>query len=366
MACDLLSLATPGVAGLQPYHPGKPIQELEREFGISGIIKLASNENPLGPSPKVTASLPSIPDLARYPDGNGHDLKNVLAEKHQVDPVRITLGNGSNDILEMAARAFVTDEHQIIFSEHAFAVYPLVTEAIGAGAVVTPAREWGHDLQAMQAAITDRTRLIFVANPNNPTGTWLDSRSLQHFVAAVPGTVILVIDEAYFDYAQGKDYPDCIPWIEKYPNLVVTRTFSKAYGLAGLRIGYGISHPDVADLMNRVRQPFNVNSVALYAAEIALRDEEHIAKSVSVNRTGMQQLIDGFNAMGIHFIPSRGNFICIDLARPVTGIYQQLLRAGIIVRPIESYGMPNHLRITVGLKEENERFLDALAKILAA
>lgn len=366
MTCDLLSLATPGVAALQAYHPGKPVEELERELGLTGIVKLASNENSLGPSPKVIEGLSSLPDLARYPDGNGFVLKLALSESLQVEPAQITLGNGSNDVLELAARAFVTDKHQVIFSEHAFAIYPTITQAIGAEAVVVPAKEWGHDLAAMQAAITDATRLVFIANPNNPTGTCLDAASMLQFLQALPEHVIVVMDEAYFEYAQADDYPDCIAWIRLYPNLIVSRTFSKAYGLAGLRVGYGISHPDVADLMNRVRQPFNVNCVALHAAAIAFQDSQHIAQSVDMNHTGMQQLIAGFDSMGIHFIPSRGNFISIDLQQPAIDIYEQLLRQAVIVRPIANYGMPNHLRVTVGLKQENEKFLSALATVLAA
>lgn len=365
MNCDLLSLATPGVASLRPYQPGKPIEELERELGISDIVKLASNENPLGPSQKVLDVLSSISDLSRYPDGNGFTLKRALADFHKISPDQITLGNGSNDILDLITRVFVTERDQVIFSQHAFLVYPIVTRAIGAEAVVTPARNWGHDLSTMLGAVTDKTRLIFIANPNNPTGTWLGGDELRQFMQDTPENIIVCMDQAYFEYAAGPDYPDCIEWLEQFPNLVVARTFSKAYGLAALRIGYSVSHPDVADLMNRIRHPFNVNSVALTVAEVALSDQEHVAKSVQSNNAGMQQLIDGFDSMGIHMLSSKGNFICIDLEQPAMGIYQSLLQEGVIVRPIENYEMPNHLRITIGLREENEKCLSAFANVLS-
>lgn len=365
MSCDLLKLATPGVAGLQPYHPGKPVEELERELGISNIIKLASNENALGPSPAVLATLPTITDLYRYPDGNGFALKQALSEFHGVSADQITLGNGSNDILDFVARVFLTDRHSSVFSEHAFAIYPIVTRSIGAEGRVVPARNYGHDLSAMLEAISDNTRVVFIANPNNPTGTCLLTEELRHFMDGVPEHVIVLMDQAYYEYAQEDDYPNCIQWLDDYRNLVVTRTFSKAYGLAGLRVGYGISHPELADLMNRVRQPFNVNSVALKTAEVALNDQQHIKKAIEFNRDGMRQLIEGLDSMGIHFIPSSANFISIDLEQNAYPVYEQLLAEGVIVRPVESYGMPNHLRVTIGLEEQNKRFLDALSKILS-
>jgi histidinol-phosphate aminotransferase len=288
-----------------------------------------------------------------------------LIQYHGVDTDQITLGNGSNDVLELVARAFVTAEHQIIFSEHAFAVYPLITQAIGAEAIVIPARDWAHDLQAMLAAVTDRTRLMFVANPNNPTGTWSDRKSVRILLESIPEQVIIVIDEAYFDYVTDPDYANTIDWLGMFPNLVVTRTFSKAYGLAGLRIGYSVSRPEVADLLNRVRQPFNVNSIALKTAVATLDDRAHIEKSIKINTDGMQQLTQAFDSMGLHYIPSQGNFVCVDMQQPGAEIYNQLLKRGIIVRPIGNYGMPNHLRITVGLEEENAKFILVLAKILS-
>jgi histidinol-phosphate aminotransferase len=367
MSCDLVSLATPGVAGLQPYHPGKPIDELQRELGLDEIIKLASNENPLGPSQNVLDAIASTKDLSRYPDGNGFNLKQALAEKHNVGVNKITLGNGSNDILEMVARAFVTSKHQVIYSQHSFAVYPIVTQAVGAEHMVVPANEWGHDLSAMQNVITDKTKLIFIANPNNPTGTWLNRVDLKGFLENVPEHVIVLVDEAYFEYAISEEnYPDSSLWLDDFKNLIVTRTFSKAYGLAGLRIGYALSHPDIANLLNRVRQPFNNNSLALVAAKTALQDDEYIERSVEVNQSGMKQLLLSFDDMGLEFIPSKGNFICVDFEQPADDIYQSLLKAGVIVRPIVNYGMPNHLRISIGTKSENSRFINELAKIMAA
>ena len=365
MTCDLLGLATPGVAGILPYQPGKPIEELERELGLSNIIKLASNENAFGPSPAVVQGLARFKDLLRYPDGNGFLLKRALAGFHHIDPRQITLGNGSNDILDLVVRVFVTDRDETLYARHAFAIYPIVTQAVGARAVEVPARNWGHDLDAMAAAITDRTRVIFIANPNNPTGTWLRGDELDAFMQRVPENVIVLMDQAYFEYVLEAGYPDCITWVRRYPNLIATRTFSKVYGLAALRVGYSVSHPDVADLLNRVRQPFNVNSVALQLAEIALGDQAHIKKCIECNRTGLRQLAEGLDGMGIHFIPSVANFLCLDLQQPAAELYQSLLREGVIVRPIAGYGMPDHLRVTVGLPEENRYFLEALAKVLS-
>ena len=369
---DFKALAAPGVRGLQPYAPGKPLIELEREYGIVGAVKLASNENPLGPSPLALSVLQDqLNELARYPDGNGFALKQALAMRLQISDARITLGNGSNDILELIARAFVTPENEVVFSKHSFAVYPIVTQAVGAAAVVTPAKNWGHDLQAMHAAITPRTRLVFIANPNNPTGTWVPGAELYAFLQAVPSHVLVVVDEAYFEYAshpamQATDYPNAMTWLDEFPGLIVTRTFSKAYGLAGLRIGYGVSHPQVAELLNRVRQPFNINSLALAAAEAALEDQTHIDNSVELNTRGMQQLISRFEEPDLNYIPSVGNFICVRVGNNAMEVYEGLLRAGVIVRPVESYGMPGFLRVTVGQEAENQRFLDALAAVLGS
>lgn len=364
MSCDLLQLATTGVASLQPYQPGKPVEDLERELGLKNIIKLASNENPLGSSPKAISVLKNSDDLSRYPDGNGFRLKAALAEYHGVSADQITLGNGSNEILELIARAIVTPQHEVVFSEHAFAVYPLVTQAIGAKSVIVPAKNLGHDPDAMIAAVTGNSRLMFVANPNNPTGTWLNKTDIRKLLESVPQNLIVVVDEAYFDYVQENDYPSCMEWLNDFPNLLVTRTFSKAYGLAGLRIGYGVSHKDLADLLNRVRQPFNINSLALACAEAALSDRAHIEKTVRNNQSGMQQLIDAFDKLGLEYISSAGNFICVDLKQPGRDIYNRLLHEGVIVRPVDNYGLPNHLRITIGRDDENKKFINALEKVI--
>ena len=365
---NFFNLATLGVQGLQPYQPGKPIEELEREYGIKNAIKLASNENTLGPSPRVIEAVQaSLTNMSRYPDSNGFELKKALAQKHGVDMNMITLGNGSNDVLELIARTFVTPSQEVIFSQYAFIVYPIVTQAIGARAIVTPAAGWGHDLMTMQAAIGDDTRLIFIANPNNPTGTWVDRSSLNTFLDAVPESVIVVVDEAYFEYAcLHSDYPNSLEWITDYPNLIVTRTFSKAYGLAGLRMGYSVSHPNLANLLNRVRQPFNVNSIALVAATAALKDSEYIDKSIALNRAGMLQLTQAFHEMKLDFIESLGNFVSVNVGDGAK-VYEGLLRQGIITRPISSgYGMTQHLRISIGTTAENAAFIEALGKVFSS
>ncbi len=365
MSIDYLSLTAPGVAGLNPYQPGKPVDELEREYGIRDAIKLASNENPLGVGHLAQEAMRRcIADISLYPDGNGFTLKTTLAEKLGVSRNMITLGNGSSEILELVARTFVTPENQVLFSEHAFAVYPILTQSIGAEALVTPAKNWGHDLDAMQAAITDRTRLVFVTNPNNPTGTWLTKSELHRFLSAVPDHVIVVVDEAYFEYVTEAEYPNAIEWLDEFPNMIVTRTFAKIHGLAGLRIGYGISHPALADLLNRVRQPFNCNSMALAAAEAALHDEAHVQKSIDVNSAGMAQLTAAFDRLGLQFIPSVGNFISVAFEKPGTEVYEALLRKGVIIRPVGVYDMPYHLRATIGTEEQNARLISALEDIL--
>lgn len=361
---DVLGLAVPGVRGLEPYHPGKPLEELEREYGVRNAAKLASNESPLGPSPKaMAAAQAALKEVTRYPDGNGFGLKAALARRLSIPPEQITLGNGSNDILELVARGFVTPQNEVIFSEHAFAVYPIVTRAVGARAVVTRARSYGHDLVAMQHAITEHTRLVFIANPNNPTGTWLRAGALESFIGSVPAQVLVVVDEAYFEYVREPDYPDAIQWLARFPNLLVTRTFSKIYGLAGLRVGYALSSPAIADILNRVRQPFNVNSIALAAAAAALEDPDYVERAAQANVEGMRRLTAEFEQMGLSYIPSVGNFICVEVGQ-ADRVYEALLREGVIVRPVTNYGLPKHLRVTVGLPEENERFLQALKKVL--
>ena len=364
---DFLKLAQPGITELSPYQPGKPIEELERELGIVDIIKLASNENPLGPSRVVIESITGqLAELARYPDGSAYQLKNKLQAKLGIDPAMVTLGNGSNDVLELVARVFLGPGLESIVSEHSFVVYPLVTKSLGAELIVIPAIDFGQDLNATRAAISDRTRVIFIANPNNPTGTWVDKQSLLSFLDAVPEEVLVVLDEAYAEYVAEPEYPNGLELVDDYSNLIVTRTFSKAYGLAGLRMGYSVSHPDIADLMNRVRQPFNVNAMSLAAALVALDDEAYLKDSVRVNNEGMKMLTNACDQLGLGYIPSVGNFLTIDFGCEAMPIYDGLLQEGIIVRPIGVYGLPNHLRVTVGLPLENKRFIDSLKKLLGA
>lgn len=354
------------IRALAPYQPGKPIEELARERGLDPdrIIKLASNENPLGMSPKAMAAVgAALADGARYPDGNGFALKAALAERFGLAPERIVLGNGSNDVLELVARLVLQPGTSAVFSQYAFAVYPLVTQALGARAIVVPARDYGHDLDAIAEAIAEDTRIVFVANPNNPTGTFVPGEVIERFLHRVPADVLVVLDEAYTEYLEPADRYDSFAWLERFPNLVVTRTFSKAYGLASLRVGYAVADPAVADAMNRIRQPFNVNSFALAAATAALADTRFLAESVAVNREGLRQLTEGFEALGLSYLPSKGNFVAVrvgDAAR----VNDALLDRGIIVRPIAGYGMPQWLRVSVGLPEENAQFLTALVSIL--
>jgi len=356
------------IRAIAPYQPGKPIAELAREMGLdeAGIVKLASNENPLGPSPRALAAIENVlMDLARYPDGGGFDLKQALTARLGISPGRIVLGNGSNDVLEMAARAFLAPGTSAVYSQYAFAVYPLAVQASGAEGIEVSARDWGHDLEAMLAAIREDTRLVFIANPNNPTGTLVAPGELKAFVERVPPRVGIVLDEAYFEYLPADLRADSLAWIDAHPNLMVTRTFSKAYGLAGLRVGYAVCHERTADLLNRVRQPFNVNSLGMAAAVAALEDEAFLAHCLSINRDGMAQLTAGLEALGVPYIPSHGNFLACRVGDGV-GINRALLARGVIVRPIAGYGMPEHLRVSVGLAEENGRFLDAMGEILGA
>jgi histidinol-phosphate aminotransferase len=361
-----LELAIAGVQTLAPYVPGKPADELQRELGIAEVIKLASNENPLGTGGKVAAAIQAtIPELTRYPDGSGFALKSALSAKLGVKPEQITLGNGSSEILELVARTFVTPELEVVFSQHAFALYPILTQAVGAKAKKIPAKHYGHDLDAMQAAITDKTRLVFIANPNNPTGTLLPQDELESFIAALPSHVLCVQDEAYYEFVDPAVRTESLDWPNRYPNLIIARTFSKAYGLAGFRIGYGISSPDVADLLNRVRQPFNCNMLALAAAEAALSDSDYLNQTVRLNNAGMRQLTDAFKDLGLEWIPSSGNFVSVEFPQPGLPIYDALLRKGVIVRPVANYEMPNHLRVSIGTEHENQIFIDALREVLS-
>lgn len=364
---SIFDLALKGVQQLTPYIPGKPIDELKRELGLSHIVKLASNESPLGVNPKVTEAITqALPELSRYPDGSGFNLKVALSKKLAVNSAQITLGNGSNDVLEIITRTFINPESEIIFSQHAFAVYPIVTQAIDATAQVIAAKNYAHDLEAMLKAVNEKTRLVFIANPNNPTGTLLKFEAVKAFITALPKTVLCVLDEAYFEFIAVDKRADSISWLAEFPHLIITRTFSKAYGLAGLRIGYSVSSPEIADLLNRVRQPFNNNSLALIAATTALMDEDYLRLAIKTNNQGMTQLTTAFRTLGLEWIPSAGNFVSVDFKQPAMPIYEALLQKGVIVRPVGGiYEMPNHLRISIGTEEENQFFIEALTAILS-
>ena len=366
-----VELAAPGVRTLKAYQPGKPISELEREYGVRNVLKLASNENVLGTSPlALEAMRTALGDAWLYPDGSGFLLKGALAARHGVPESWVTLGNGSNDVLVLLAEAFLTHEQEAIYSQYAFAVYPIAVQATGARAVVAPAypadhrMALGHDLKAIAARLTDRTRLVFIANPNNPTGTWLARDELQEFLDHVPAHTIVVIDEAYSEYVTVPEYPNAVDWIDRYPNLVVTRTFSKIFGLAGVRVGYCVSRPEIADILNRVRQAFNVSSLAQAAACAAVHDHDHIVKTREMNARGLREMVDMAAQLALPHPPSVANFLLLDFQRPARPVFEALLQEGIITRPVANYDLPQHLRVTVGRPEHTERLGVALRKVL--
>jgi histidinol-phosphate aminotransferase len=364
----IVDRARAAVRALQPYQPGKPVEELERELGIRGAIKLASNENPRGPGAAVQAAIDGARgELSRYPDGNGFHLKRALSERLGVRPEQLTLGNGSNDVLELLGRVFVGPGDRGVVDAHCFVVYPLAITSAGGELVRVPSKDFGHDLDAMAAVVDERTRIVYVANPNNPTGTAVDEAAIRRLLAAVPEDVLVVLDEAYHEYVAGPGHPDGLTLLDAHPNLVVTRTFSKIHGLAALRIGYAVSSPEIADLLNRLRQPFNVNSVALAAARAALGDEAYVTESRRLNDEGLEVLSRAFERRQIPFVPSSGNFVTAQIGAvgvDAGEVYDALLREGVIVRPIAGYGLPEHLRVSVGLPEENERFVAALDSVL--
>lgn len=354
------------VRAIAPYQPGKPIAELARELGLNenDIIKLASNENPLGSSPRALAAAEAaLHDIALYPDGAGFALKAALSTKLGVSTNQIVLGNGSNDVLDMAARAFLSPGTSAVYAQHAFAVYPIATQTVGAAGIEVSAVEYGHDLGAMRQAIRDDTRVVWIANPNNPTGTFLPWAQIESFLQEVPTHILVVLDEAYGEYLPHEDRFDTVAWLARFPNLLITRTFSKAYGLAGLRVGYGLGNAAVIDLLNRVRHPFNVNLVALAAAEAALDDTDFVARSFALNRAGMLQLTYGLDALGLAHVPSKGNFLLVKVGEAAR-VNSALLQRGVIVRPVANYGLPEFLRVSVGLAVQNTRFLEALKVVL--
>ncbi|MDQ6621693.1 MAG: histidinol-phosphate transaminase [Pseudomonadota bacterium] len=363
------ALAAEHVQRIAPYQAGKPISELARELSLplEGIVKLASNENPRGASAAVRAAmLRAMDEVCRYPDSNAHELKQALAARFAITPEEIVLGNGSNDVLELVTQAFLLPGQRAVYAQHAFVVYSLATQARGGIGIEVPAtRSLGHDLPAMLAAITADTRIVFIANPNNPTGTWLAPDELGAFLDRVPEHVIVVLDEAYNEYLAPEQQAPTIEWIARHPNLIVSRTFSKAYGLAALRVGYGLMHASLADMLNRVRQPFNVNAVAQAAALAALDETAYVDESREINRRGMRQLEDGLDALGVKYLASHGNFLLVEVGDGAR-VYQRLLERGVIVRPVANYGLAHHLRVTVGLPHENARFLEALRQVVRA
>lgn len=364
MKIDFRKLANSGVRNLTPYQPGKPLEELERELGITSSIKLASNENPLGPSPSVIQSAQQALQHAHiYPDGGCYELKQVLANFLTVQSEQITIGNGSENVLELIVKAYLHKDDAAVISQYAFLTIPLLIQSYGAQTIVVPANNWGHDIDNMIAAINEKTRVLFLVNPNNPTGTYTNDVEFKKLMQSVPPHVLIVVDEAYLEYIDRSDYPNTIAYLHEYPNLVITRTFSKVYGLASLRLGYAISSAEIADILNRARLPFNVNTIAAKAACAAIHDQDHVQKSVHTNKQGMQQLEAGLKKLNLDFIPSIGNFIAIDVHDGVH-MYQRLLHEGVIVRPLKAYDMPRHIRVTVGTHEQNIRFLTSMEKLL--
>lgn len=360
------SLANEHILGIAPYEPGKPIEELERELGISDAIKLASNENPLPASERVQkAIVAAIGQLNRYPDGSGFYLRQALARHHGVTPEHIVLGNGSNELIELVVRGFLRPGEEAVMPHPSFLVYPMIVQAAGGIRVVVTLREYRIDLEAMARAITPMTKLVFIANPNNPTGTIVTRDEVDAFMDRISEKVIVVFDEAYVEFAQGPDFPDSLAYMRQGRKVFILRTFSKAASLAGLRVGYAIADPDAGALLHRVRQPFNVNSLAQVAALAALEDDSHILECVRVNEAGKAFLYEEFASMGLTAVPSHANFILVDVGERATEVYQRLLREGVIVRPLTSFGMENAVRITVGTPEENRRLIKAMKKALA-
>lgn len=366
MPISFTKLANESIRHLAPYQPGKPISEVQRELGITDVIKLASNENPLGPSPKALAAIQNqIHELALYPDASGHDLKQAIAREWQLTPNQITLGAGSEALFVLIGQAFVQPGQDVIISQYGFATFNIATRIFQGNVVTVPAKDWGHDLEATLKAVTSNTRLIFLANPNNPTAAWHDHDTLVKFFERLPNDIIVILDEAYAEFmTEEKNYPDSKKLLGQYPNIIITRTFSKLHGLAGLRIGYAISHPEAADMLNRVKLPFNVASTAMVAAIAALSDQEHIDATLKLNREGMQYLKEELGNMHISFLPPAGNFITIDVAKDGVSVYQALLREGVIVRPLAGYGLPSFLRVSIGTMAENQRFIQSLRKVL--
>lgn len=365
LGADFRLLANSHIRHLIPYQPGKPIEEVERELGIVSAVKLASNENPLGPSPQAVLKAQEAMQKAHfYPDGGCYTLKQTLANYLKLHASQLTIGNGSENILEIIIKTYLTYADSAIISQYAFLTIPLLIKSYGAELVTVPALNFQHDIKNMCKSINDKTRIIFIVNPNNPTGTYNTADELQWLLESVPPHVLIVVDEAYYEYVNKKDYPNTLMLLNNYPNLVIVRTFSKIYGLAGLRVGYAISSIEIADMLNRARLPFNVNSIGAIAAATAILDHNHVEKSIELNNKGMMQLEESLKKMHISSIPSLGNFITLNVNQSALEVYQKLLLLGVIVRPLTAYDMPSYIRVTVGTWEQNERFLNALQKVI--
>tara|TARA_R110000868_G_scaffold53661_6_gene168120 strand:+ start:2548 stop:3663 length:1116 start_codon:yes stop_codon:yes gene_type:complete len=365
MKPDFRKLANPGISSLTPYKPGKPLEELERELGITNSIKLASNENPLGPSPKALQAMESIlPQSHIYPDGGCYELKQTLASFLSLDTAQITIGNGSENILEIIGKAYLQAGSSAVISQYAFLTIPLIIQSFGATINTAPAVNWGHDIDNMLKAIDNHTRVLFLVNPNNPTGTYTNKQDFTKLMNSVPPHIIVVLDEAYSEYISEPDYPDALSYLAHHPNLIITRTFSKAYGLAALRIGYAVSSPEIADILNRARLPFNVNALAAKAAHASILDQDHVRKTVTMATEGRKQLEEGLTKLKLSFIPSLANFITVDV-HDCQDIYQKLLQEGVIVRPLKCYDMPRHIRVTISTHDDNQRFLTSIQKVMS-
>ena len=354
-----------GVLGLKPYEPGLPLEQTQKKLGLEKVIKLASNENPLGPSPKALDLLKGqlnsfSSDLNRYPDGNAYDLKEAISKKYSVDMNQITIGNGSNDLIEFVSRCFLGEGKKAIYSQHGFAIYPLAIKSTGAVPIKSKAKNWGHDLELMKDLVHDKTKLIFIASPNNPTGTAKTLQEIKDFLNNLPEDILVFLDQAYFEYIEGTEFDIPFSLIDDYPNLVISRSFSKAHGLAALRLGFCISNPELSDYLNRVRQPFNANSLALDLGKIALSDQEHIDKSVKINSSGMERVKTAFDSFNYSYIESWGNFISFDAKQDSDNAFQYFLKKGVILRSLKVYEMPQHLRVSIGTEEEMDFFLKVL------
>ena len=365
MNLDIRALANDSVKNLRPYQPGKPISELQRELGIQDVIKLASNENPVRFTPVVKQAIDqAIADINLYPDGASFQLKERLSEQLQVTSSQLTLGNGSDEIFTLALRAFAKPNEEIIVSQYSFAAYAIAARAMGVSVVEVAAKNWGSDLDAIASRVSSKTKIIFIANPNNPTGTWCNKDDLLSFLQDIPERVIIVIDQAYLEYMDDVNYPDASMWLDSYPNLIVTRTFSKAYSLAGLRIGYGISSPEIADLLNRLRLPFNVNSLAQVAASAVLLEPQHLQNTLQENSRAMDLWQQALDKLSLKYITKTCNFFTVDMQRNGEEVYKSMLQEGVIIRPLTAYKMPNHCRISMGKGVENQRAIVALAKVI--